>query len=566
MRKPTRAIVGHLIIVATASCGDPANTPGTTTGGGATAGSGGSAGSSSAPLGGRMNAAAGSSATTGGSSASGAGSGGAGGGALAGRAGATDGGTGGNAGSGIAGAPGAGMPAGGSSMGGASTGGASTGGAPMGGATGTDCSFTITATKSAKIGTVGVVDFTTTLASPTSAQIVYSLDGAGADILNKGGTAPVNVAKAPDLHAFLLGLKPSSSYTFHVEATSASGTCKSPDQKLMTGTLSGAPTITRTAQNASAQAPGFIITGGGVMGNTPVIIIDADGTVVWSLAGPQTCSRARLDYAAGYMWMLNLNVGNMGGEVRYVTLDGVTSMSVSQLSKAHHDFTILPDGTIATMVWSASGTDPESDLVERAPDGTVKTAFHLGPNVYAGGPSVVGGGSSSYHANSILYHAKDDSYTIGDRNPNLFVKVSRAGAVQWQFGGNCTGAKASICMTANWTVNHGHHLLDDGTFLLFSNGEFQSSSTPSNAYEFKLTTTGTPSAMQVKQYASSTKDHSDSLGDVQRLPNGNTLITFSNTGRIEEVDKSWNLVQTLKAQSLGYAEWRPDLYGSYSRD
>jgi hypothetical protein len=110
-------------------------------------------------------------------------------------------------------------------------------------------------------------------------------------------------------------------------------------------------------------------------------------------------------------------------------------------------------------------------------------------------------------------------------------------------------------------VNHGHHLLSDGTFVMFNNGAFMSS-TPSQGLEFMLNASGgSLSANQVSSYQSSSGSHSDSLGDIQRLPNGNTLITFSNNGRMEELDPSWNVVQTLTASSFGYANWRETLYG-----
>jgi hypothetical protein len=51
---------------------------------------------------------------------------------------------------------------------------------------------------------------------------------------------------------------------------------------------------------------------------------------------------------------------------------------------------------------------------------------------------------------------------------------------------------------------------------------------------------------------------------VQRLPNGNTVITYSNAGQILEVDSSWSAVQTLKG-SFGYADWRETLYGPHAR-
>ena len=467
----------------------------------------------------------------------------------------------------VGGATGSGgtSPAGGTTgEGGATALGGSGGG---GGSTGTgDCSITVTSSQaSSKMATVGIVEWSTTLSNPTSAQVVYTLNNAGANVLNKGGTAPVDLTKT-NHRTLLLGLKPSSTYTFHVEVTAGGTTCKSEDKTLSTGTLSGAPNVTRTATTPSAQAGGFIVTCPGVnsagsSGGTQGYIIDADGTVVWTAQAPASCSRARMDYEGNNMWMMALNVMNSGGEMRYVSMDGQTTQNnVSGLSKAHHDFTVRKGGVVSTMAWSGSGSDPESDLIERSASGTVSTVLHIGANLYKGGPGVFGGGSNGYHCNAILYHEADDSYTIGDRNPSAFVKVTRAGSLVWQFGGNCSGAPAAKCAAGTWNSNHGHQILANGNFLFFANGAF-SSSNPSYAYEYTLSTSGTMSATQVGSYKSSSNNHSDSLGDVQRLPNGNTLVTFSNNGLIQELDSSWKVVQSLSAGSFGYADWRETLYG-----
>jgi hypothetical protein len=384
------------------------------------------------------------------------------------------------------------------------------------------------------------------------------LNNAAAGVLNKGGTAPVDLKKT-NYRTLLLGLKQSSAYSFYIEATSSTGaTCKSSNYTLpTTGALTGAPTVTRTATNAAAQANGFIVTSTGMMGNS-AFIIDADGAVVWYSAAPTQCSRARMDYEGANMWMLSLNVGNSGGEMRFVSMDGQTSKTnIAGLSGAHHDFTVLP-GKIAAMVWASTGMDPESNLVEMASDGSgsAKTVFKIGSNLYVGGSSAMGGGSNTFHCNSILYHPTDDSFTISDRNPNLYVKVSHAGAVQWQFGGSCTNAPAgaSKCVAGTWKVNHGHHLTDSGNLLLFNNGQ----SGNAHVFEYKLSTSGTFSGTLVKDLMGMA---SNVLGDVQRLPNGNTLVTYSNSSQIVEMDASWNTVQTLKASSLGYADWRETLYG-----
>jgi hypothetical protein len=48
---------------------------------------------------------------------------------------------------------------------------------------------------------------------------------------------------------------------------------------------------------------------------------------------------------------------------------------------------------------------------------------------------------------------------------------------------------------------------------------------------------------------------------VQRLPNGNTLITYSNGGTIVELDPQDNIVARFTAGSLGYSQFRETLYG-----
>jgi hypothetical protein len=268
-----------------------------------------------------------------------------------------------------------------------------------------------------------------------------------------------------------------------------------------------------------------------------------------------------LDYGAKNLWMLATNPSNSGGDLRSVSLDGTTTRAnFSGLERAHHDLVALEDGSVAVFAWSTSGLDPESDLWSVASDGTTRKLFHVGTNLYAGGASAFGGNNKSYHCNAVTHRTDDGSFTIGDRNPNLFVHVDRDGNPRWQFGGSCAQSRAPLCVPGSWEINHGHHLLDDGTFLFFNNTRFGATTT-SNALAFKLTTAEAMGATALEQWPGSASEHSDTLGDVQRLPNGNTLVTFSNNGVIYELDPAWNVVQTLAASSFGYSEWRETLYG-----
>jgi hypothetical protein len=238
--------------------------------------------------------------------------------------------------------------------------------------------------------------------------------------------------------------------------------------------------------------------------------------------------------------------------MRTVSMDGAQAQqNVAGLENAHHDFTVMPGGKVAALVWRGPGIDPESDLVIRSPDGTATTAFTIGGSVYL---------SDTYHADAIHYLPFDGGFTISDRNPNLIVKVSATGTPEWQLGGSCDGAPAgNRCSPQSWLVNHGHHLLQDGTFVLFNNGE----NDVNHIFEFDLGVT--PSAFTatlVEDYTGS--GTGNTLGDVQRLPGGNTLITYAMEGKIVELDPGWNEVQTF-AVRVGYSSWRPTLYGPPAR-
>ncbi|HTQ08332.1 MAG TPA: aryl-sulfate sulfotransferase [Polyangiaceae bacterium] len=478
----------------------------------------------------------------------------------------------------VGGASGMAGTAGSGTMGGAGTS-SGTSGSAGSGMMG-NCNFTVTSQTADQAGTggiptVGIVNWSVDMTGLTKASIDFTLMGGTTTM-----TAPIDLTTGPNFRTLLLGMKGSKTYTFHVNVTNGSSSCTSQDYTIKTGAIPNAvPRVTRTAGTAVAmQDKGFIVTssglagglgggfGGGTMGggstgsSAYAYIIDADGDIVWFAPAPDTCSRAKMSYDGQYMWMVELNVDNMtkdGGELRRVSMDGLQSTGkIPGMSNCHHDVTILPDGRAACMSWIQQSGDQPSDLLETDYMGNVKKIVTVDSSIYQGG-SGLGGGGMTFHANSIHYHMADDSYTVGDRNPNLFVKLSHAGQVLWQFGGSCTGAPAPKCVPGTWKVNHGHDMLDDGTFLFFNNGQ----SGPSTAFFYKITETGTFAATPANPPSYSPGTTSSVLGDVQRLPNGNTLVTFSTASVIHEIDPTaTNVVQQITGPG-GYAEWRETLYG-----
>src|SRR5437016_332106 len=74
------------------------------------------------------------------------------------------------------------------------------------------CIFTVSKNEvSAKIPTVGVVEWSLAGRPPSSAKIVWTRQDPAGSTLNRGGEAPVSLTK-PNYRTLLLGLKQVSSY------------------------------------------------------------------------------------------------------------------------------------------------------------------------------------------------------------------------------------------------------------------------------------------------------------------------------------------------------------------
>jgi len=254
--------------------------------------------------------------------------------------------------------------------------------------------------------------------------------------------------------------------------------------------------------------------------------------------------------------MMALNYPQVSGEGRRVSMDGMTSeLTPTGFDRAHHDFTVLPDNGLAIIVYNGAGSSACSGIIERSSTGTITNIVQDVSSIYR--PS-----SQGCHPNSIHYHASSQTYTVSDRFVNLYVKIRRYGQLIWQFGGTNPFGSSFTGVTA-WQVNHGHSMLADGTFLFFNNG----SSGASTALSYMLNETSMVATKNSWQYRPGIT--SSTLGDVQRLPNGNTLVTFSTPGNgnprplseIHEVTPAGTLVQKITGPSFGYAEFRKSLYG-----
>jgi len=441
------------------------------------------------------------------------------------------------------------------------TGDSGTGGTSAGGTSGsTGCTFAELSSTSSQIPTVGIVTWSTTLASPTSAQIAFGPSTA------YGMTAPVDLTQ-PNYRTLLLGMKPSATYHFQITASSGSSQCVSPDYTLMTGALTvTVPSVTVSPSTASGLFGGFLITGAydPAASLSPAFILDADGTVVWAYQIDSNVTGAVMSFDGTHMWINSDAVPGGLSNVHYVTMDGLTDNDYSgQFTGQNHQLTVLPDETVAFDAYGVNGCD---DIKLRSPSGTVTTVVNS---------ETAHGGTGGCHVNNVQYSQLDDTLVFSDLNCNCVTKVSRTtGSTVWVLGGGIGGVVSSFSGGSWEGGQHGIDILGLNDFLIFNNNApsdvadgtpLGGSNNGSLAIEVMTNTTAN-TAMQSWSYTASPAIQNDVMGDVQRLSNGNTIVAFSTQNEIQEISSSGSVLQTLTfGSAIGYIQKRATLYGTPPR-
>jgi Arylsulfotransferase (ASST) len=439
-----------------------------------------------------------------------------------------------------------------------------TGGAAGAGPSG-NCTVTVASSAlSPKISTVGIVTFTTTATSPTEAHIDFGLD------TSYGMTAPVDL-KASSYRTLLLGMKASKTYHYQISVTGKEGTCTSGDTTLATGALPNGklPQLTVTTKNAAALYGGFLVTGqfvmgGGTTSGSPAFILDKDGDYVWWYTVPNSdVTGVAMSYDGNYLWTNSVNVPQGTAHVHRISMDGMTDDDdSSQFTGLSHQLTVLPDETVAFYAYGTNGCE---DIKLRSPSGTVTTVVNA---------KTAHGGSGGCHVNGIHYDKSDDSLIFSDLDNNCLTKVTRSGQTVWILNGGVGGITSTFSNgTLLWKGGeHGFHILAANDILLFNNnstvnfgggswGSAAGDGSGSIALELKLDTTA-KTASSVWSYKANPGIDNQILGDVQRLPNGNTVVDYATKDTIQEVDSKGNLLQTITSNySFGYIQKRATLYG-----
>lgn len=412
----------------------------------------------------------------------------------------------------------------------------------------TTCEFSVESSLSPKIQTVGIVEWSTSLSDLTSASIEFGLT------TSYGMTAPATTRSSGN-RTLLLGMKQVQTYHFRLVATSLAGTCSSVDFTLETGALpTGLPEIRVTTHDAAALAGGFLVTGQyapvSTNGGAPALIFDADGDIVWAYnlddLGESGVTGARQSYDGASMWINSADVpATQGANVHRVSMDGLEDENLSSLFAGQsHQLTVLPDETVAFYAYSDDDCseikqyDPETDEVV-----TLLRASE------ANGPAC--------HVEAIEYSPSDDTLLFSDLLHSSITKLTRSGEIVWVLGGPRSDFAGD---SQSWQQQNGLHPLAPDRLLFFDNGG--SPETGSTMIEVALDLDAM-TAEPVWTYSDPSL-RNEIYGDVQRLPNGNTVVGYATQGIVQEVSADGEVLQELEwpfGSAFGYIQKRPSLYG-----
>lgn len=331
--------------------------------------------------------------------------------------------------------------------------------------------------------------------------------------------------------------------------------------------------VTVDDERSLAAEQGVLVTSFFVGGDAFAILVDGEGVIRWSRAAPSDQRVIRVKESEDGTVLLGFNQPaheELDGLITRETLDGEV-LSETVAPSLHHDIVELPGGRLAFLGHDFGeypiedhGTLPVvSDHVsigEEGGDSTVQwgwlTDYDIAP--YWPCPHMVRGdhieGYDEWTHTNSLVPTEDGGWLVMGRWLDALVKLDADFHFVWQLGGE----GATIDTGGEPLFRHAHfsHAYDD-RILVFDNGWPHTSEPPaSRVVEIEIDeAAGT--ARTVWTYPEPEGRYVSFLGDAKRLPNGNTLISWGDLNRLQEVTEGG---ETVWQVSMDRTTGRADLW------
>ncbi len=413
--------------------------------------------------------------------------------------------------------------------------------------------------------------------TPTVATVTWSSDASGTPAVELGldgalDTLVMGRELGDDRYdALVAGLKPDREYSYRVVMdgddllTTDVGT-------FTTGQLAQTVDLSVTGEFPD-QDRGLLVT---VLVSevATAVILDTDGVITWShetdvVLGdkPETAlfGAALTDDRRSLLFEDQLPAPEGFSLVR-MNLDDHESTALTSTASYHHDFAVLPDGDVALMegeLLEVDGLELWGDrIVEVDPDGAADVVWSIWDDVEYDPEVFPWVEQMEYvdftHFNAIDYYPEQDAYQVSSFTLDAMFKVDRdSGDLKWQLGGAMTDLIPADGETRPFSGQHEFHQFDD-RLVVMDNGR-PGEQEWARVVEYELDETG-GTYRQIWEYTADPPLTNYTLGDVSRLPDGSTLVTWSEHGQVDLVSPTGELLWRLNTPlgtGIGYVQWVP---------
>ncbi len=374
--------------------------------------------------------------------------------------------------------------------------------------------------------------------------------------------------------AWLVGVGPLTDLHFRAVVTDAEGTAHTEDHVVTTGDVHpDLPALELIGAQDELVDGGLIATS--IVNDPPAaVVLNARGEYVWWLIAGDTeragVSASELSHDGESVLFIDFDTQAGGDDetkdCRFVRADLEGEEQVSfPVELGHHDFTELPDGSLAFLVFDERVPDDydlpiTGDLIlETSADGAQSRVVWSSWDTLPWQLNTEDPSEWDWtHANSIVYDEPTDAYYVGLRTLGSIVVVDRSsGEMLEVIGGDASDYATADGSTEFFRHQHRYQLLEDG-IVVFDNREDE----PAGSRAVELTLDRASGlAEEVWSHRPDPPLISHSLGDVGRLPSGLTLVTWSTEGQIHAVDADGELAWGVSVEDpagFGYARWYPD--------
>lgn len=419
--------------------------------------------------------------------------------------------------------------------------------------------------ESTEVATVLRVRWTTD--APTRGRVVFD-NGDGLE-----RSTAWDAGDTTDHEALLLGALPLADVAWRVETE---GDCTASGASVTGALPTGLPEITASDIDAARAAGGLTL----VPLLTPEVgwltILDEEGRYVWAWSDPRAANARKWPFRAalaadGLSILFNVQAEtvDVDGTVSRVGLDGVLGVGFD-VPGGHTDFVELPDGGVVSIGWEIRDFGDRrllgDTLVTVDTSGTSRVLWnvfdHFTPDLsaawqdgfYLADPAV----EDWSHVNGLTRDPVTGDLLVTMTFNSGIARIDGAtGEQEWVIDAKGGDFSADPAQPFPVAMPHSVEDLGDGRLLVFNRGDLTRPNACSEAVELRL------DGSEIRLETTWRNDPCllvAFLGQARRLWNGNTEITWSSAGVLDEVTPEGDLVSRFglgAGAAFGFSERLP---------